>query len=125
MKSKCQVCFARNPAEGSMRCARCASIPSEPQPQPRHPISNELRQFVFLRDGNRCKYCWSKHNLGIDHKTPPALGGTNEPDNLRVLCEACNSRKGQRTAEDYEAYLKENDAEESTAEIMAKPPFQS
>ena len=29
MKSKCQVCFARNPAEGSMRCARCASIPSD------------------------------------------------------------------------------------------------
>ena len=79
---------------------------------------------MFRRDGYRCDYCGSTRNLEIDHKIPPDLGGTNDRDNLQVLCQACNSRKGRRTAEDYEGYLKGNAAEETTAEIMAKPPFQ-
>ena len=32
----------------------------------------------------------------IDHIKPIALGGTNEPGNLRVICNSCNSRKGAR-----------------------------
>ncbi|BBB00584.1 hypothetical protein RVR_10583 [Actinacidiphila reveromycinica] len=32
-------------------------------------------------------------DLTADHVTPKARGGGNEPDNLQVLCRACNSRK--------------------------------
>ena len=32
-------------------------------------------------------------NLTVDHIVPKARGGTNDPENLRVLCRPCNSRK--------------------------------
>lgn len=32
-------------------------------------------------------------DLSGDHKTPLSRGGTNDPDNVQVLCRGCNSRK--------------------------------
>ncbi len=37
-----------------------------------------------------------KNHAEVDHIVPHALGGGNEPENLRVVCKACNSRKGHR-----------------------------
>lgn len=34
--------------------------------------------------------------LVIDHIIPIAKGGTNDPDNLRVMCSLCNDHKGAR-----------------------------
>jgi 5-methylcytosine-specific restriction endonuclease McrA len=33
-------------------------------------------------------------HLEIDHILPRIRGGTSEPDNLQVLCNRCNARKG-------------------------------
>lgn len=35
-------------------------------------------------------------DLTVDHIVPKAAGGTNDPDNLQVLCRGCNSRKHNR-----------------------------
>jgi 5-methylcytosine-specific restriction endonuclease McrA len=32
--------------------------------------------------------------LEIDHIRPVSRGGTNDPDNLQVLCRDCNAGKG-------------------------------
>ena len=32
--------------------------------------------------------------LSVDHVTPRSRGGTQRPDNLRILCTLCNSRRG-------------------------------
>ena len=32
--------------------------------------------------------------LTVDHIKPRSLGGTDELDNLQILCRQCNSRKG-------------------------------
>ena len=32
-----------------------------------------------------------------DHILPRSLGGTDHPKNLQLLCQACNSTKGQGT----------------------------
>jgi 5-methylcytosine-specific restriction endonuclease McrA len=32
----------------------------------------------------------------IDHIIPVSRGGTNDVDNLRLLCRSCNSKKGAR-----------------------------
>jgi HNH endonuclease/Ribbon-helix-helix protein, copG family len=53
-----------------------------------------IREAVFLRDGRRCAVCgFEGPYLGIDHIVPRVQGGTDEMDNLRVLCRPCNSRK--------------------------------
>jgi 5-methylcytosine-specific restriction endonuclease McrA len=43
---------------------------------------------------NKCNYCNSTESLTIDHIQPLNKGGTNEIDNLQILCNICNHRKG-------------------------------
>lgn len=57
-------------------------------------VPRALRDAVFARDGRICADCGSTEDLTLDHKHPQARGGKHTPDNLRVLCRTCNSRKG-------------------------------
>lgn len=58
-----------------------------------------LSTIVFQRDGRLCAFCGSVARLTIDHIIPLARGGDNELENLQVLCQSCNSRKGTRLAD--------------------------
>ena len=56
-------------------------------------ISQQVRRAVFERDNSECQYvcedgskCCSNWQLEVDHIQPFALGGTNEVDNLRIVC---------------------------------------
>ncbi len=73
--------------------------PATAPPQPRvrgRAIPAAVRRQVWERDGGCCSYvdpvsgrrCGSRHLLEIDHVVPYALGGSAEPDNLRLLCAA-------------------------------------
>ena len=57
-------------------------------------IADEVRIFVWNRDGGRCVRCGSKQRLEFDHFIPVALGGANTARNLQLLCETCNRSKG-------------------------------
>lgn len=66
----------------------------------------ELRQYrsykhtLFgLQEGkcNGCEVLFPFRNMTIDHITPRSKGGTDDADNLQLLCGACNSTKGDRT----------------------------
>ena len=62
--------------------------------KPKRYISSKVRCHVWMRDQGKCTYvcpktkrrCASDHLLQIDHIKPFSLGGTNEADNLRLLC---------------------------------------
>lgn len=51
----------------------------------------------------RCMYCgvmlYKKYH--IDHKTPISRGGTNDLENLQLLCPTCNLRKHTMTDEEF------------------------
>jgi rubredoxin len=73
----------------------------EPEPEPeikRQPIKPSLRFEILKRDDYRCQMCGvtakDGATLEIDHIHPVSKGGTNDPDNLQVLCRDCNAGKG-------------------------------
>ena len=59
-------------------------------------IPKATRREVFARDNYRCVQCGAAEELTLDHIFPFALGGSNEHENLQVLCKACNFKKGNR-----------------------------
>ena len=58
------------------------------------------RKSIHMRDGNKCVYCNSTKNLTIDHIIPSSRGGGNDFLNLVCCCNACNTKKGNRTPEE-------------------------
>jgi hypothetical protein len=63
----------------------------------RRTIPARVRTLVFRRDGYACVECREDDitQLTLDHRTPVALGGSDDPENLRTLCRRCNSAKGK------------------------------
>ena len=72
-------------------------------------ISSKVRRYVWMRDQGKCTYvcpktkrrCSSDHLLQIDHIQPFSLGGTNEADNLRLLCASHNQFMFSRYQKKY------------------------
>lgn len=59
-------------------------------------ISKRLRFEILRRDNHTCQYCGSRGEdspLTVDHVTPEALGGSDDPDNLVAACLDCNLGK--------------------------------
>lgn len=57
-------------------------------------LGPQKRLQVFRRDNYKCIKCGSTSNLTADHILPRSKGGTNDLNNLRTLCDTCNSEKG-------------------------------
>lgn len=59
----------------------------------RQPISDDIKVFVWQRDGGRCAKCGSQEKLEYDHIIPISKGGSNTARNIQLLCEKCNRSK--------------------------------
>jgi len=63
----------------------------------RQAFSTTFRLSFFLDRKGACQTCNMTIQAGkpwdIDHILPLALGGTNEPNNLQILCRPCHSAK--------------------------------
>ena len=67
---------------------------TEARPANRTYIPAYTRKLVFICDKYRCVKCGSRENLEIDHMVPLARGGSSRLENLQLLCQDCNRRKG-------------------------------
>lgn len=68
-------------------------------------VTQRTRFEVLRRDGHSCRYCGATApdvKLTVDHVTPKALGGGDDPSNLVAACQQCNSGKAS-TSLDSEA----------------------
>lgn len=64
------------------------------------PVSKRTRYEVLRRDNHTCRYCGASApdaKLTVDHVTPVALGGTDDPANLVAACRDCNAGKASTT----------------------------
>ena len=58
-----------------------------------------------------CGLHYHAKDFHIDHITPRSQGGTDDLDNLQLLCGHCNSTKGNSTMDELRRRLKEQNAE--------------
>ena len=60
----------------------------------------EVRERLIISDGQRCQGCgWEPpypDYLQVDHKRPRSLDGTDDMDNLTLLCDPCNRLKSNK-----------------------------
>lgn len=80
-------------------------------------VPTSMRRRVFREEGYRCRGCGLQGferrfprggygyytdlpgiYLSIDHIVAKSRGGSNDRENLRVLCTTCNTRKGVKAA---------------------------
>lgn len=78
-------------AVGADPAPRADEVPSFAEP------TEEAKEQVKRRDGNRCLACGSTRGLQADHILSAYRGGTNDIDQMQTLCKGCNKRKGTRT----------------------------
>ena len=57
-------------------------------------ITDDVVVTVFERDDGKCGECGSINNLQLDHIIPFSRGGSDDAENLRLLCQSCNARRG-------------------------------
>jgi hypothetical protein len=90
-------------------------------------ISRRLRFETLRRDDHACRYCGRRApdvELTVDHVTPVALGGTDDPTNLVAACAECNSgkssiRPGEAVVDDvFQDALRWRDAMKRAASEM-------
>jgi 5-methylcytosine-specific restriction protein A len=68
----------------------------------RKTFTAQERAKAFALAGGRCEMCTRRLYPGmdwdLDHRIALENGGTNDPDNMQVLCEVCHAKK---TGEDH------------------------
>ena len=63
-----------------------------------------VKNKLLKAQRDKCAYCGQTHHsryLRIDHKYPFSRGGSDEIDNLQLLCNPCNMRKGILSDEEF------------------------
>ena len=56
-------------------------------------IPKKLRHQLLIEANYKCKMCQTDKDLEIDHIIPVSRGGTDDFNNLQVLCKKCNLEK--------------------------------
>ncbi len=72
---------------------------------------SQTTRIAMLGPNAECSACgvgWNENedNLTMDHIIPVAMGGSGHKNNMQVMCESCNQKKGNRIKRFYPADLK-------------------
>jgi hypothetical protein len=62
----------------------------------RRSIPDDVKLLVWSRDGGICVRCGASKDLHFDHIIPYTRGGSDEAENLQLLCRTCNLAKSDR-----------------------------
>ena len=93
-----KIAFIRKAAKGFLKIDKFGKdmkyLYHDIKPTKRKHIPKAVRDAVMERDNYKCVYCASTNNPELDHNEAHTNNGSDEIDNLQVLCRSCNRRKG-------------------------------
>jgi hypothetical protein len=67
-------------------------------------IPQSVKFKVFRRDNQVCQECGKNvrfEEINFDHIIPWSKGGSSDESNIRLLCEACNKKRGNEYEDEY------------------------
>lgn len=67
-------------------------------------IPQSVKFKVFRRDNQVCQKCGKNtgfEEINFDHIIPWSKGGSSDESNIRLLCETCNKKRGNKYADEY------------------------
>ena len=66
----------------------------------------EQKVELYLKADGFCRYCRAPlgEDAQVDHAIPVARGGTNDIDNLDLICARCNQEKDAKTPTEYDSW---------------------
>lgn len=62
------------------------------------------RKMILDKFDNKCVKCKKAKDLSVHHIKPISLGGTNNPDNLTVLCNKCHVLQHRKIARNIRGF---------------------
>ena len=65
-------------------------------PRRRRKPPTHVKREVWERDRGQCVHCGSREDIHFDHDIPFSKGGSNEVENIQLLCAKCNLKKGSK-----------------------------
>lgn len=91
-----------HPEENRLRCAKRHALKYSNTP------TDELLTLAQWHDvltqyNGHCAYCDREAKLTLDHVIPLSKGGTHSKNNVVPACGHCNSSKGNKTVEEWNA----------------------
>ncbi|MFW6173236.1 MAG: HNH endonuclease [Elusimicrobiota bacterium] len=69
---------------------------------------SDIDKLIKKSLGKKCPYCGeiiTTENMSLDHMNPQTKGGSNSLDNLHIVDNICNRRKGELTHEEYKSLI--------------------
>jgi 5-methylcytosine-specific restriction endonuclease McrA len=66
-----------------------------------HSFSQEIKEAIKKRSGDKCELCGHKGKIEIDHIKPREKGGESVLENANALCQRCNDRKCNKEPEEF------------------------
>ena len=94
-----------------------------PQQRSRPTFSQKEKDALYKEQQGKCNGCGLKfvvRNLSVDHIKPFSKGGTERLTNLQLLCNSCNSMKGNGTMAQLKKRLKEQGITKSQSSTSKK-----
>ena len=96
------------------------------EPQRARPSFNTKdKEHLYAAQKQKCNGCgvnFPLRNMTVDHIKPFSQGGSDKPSNLQLLCNSCNSMKGDGTQAQLKKRLADKGIIKGQAKASSKSP---